>query len=368
MYKTLYKRNTNGSVQQWQIHQNGSAYYTISGKYQDGAKLITSADTQCTGKNLTKANSTTDEEQCALEVAALYKKKLESGYVEDISNLDNTGLLKPMLAKVYGDYKDKIKFPIASTAKLDGIRLNALESILYSRNGKEFKSIPHILLALQPVFAKYKGLVLDGEIYSHTYKDSFNTIVSLSKKVKPTAEELAESEKLIQFHIFDCFGIPLVDSMSAIDRKKFIAELVSDLNHKSIVSVPFKICRDYDDIDQAYAEYLEAGYEGQMINLNVPYENRRTNQLLKRKESIDEEFEILDILHGEGRNQECAKLVLKCKSGKFESNVVGTLDYSREVYKNKVQHIGKMATIRFQGWTPDLKPRFPRCVAFRDYE
>lgn len=375
MYKTLYKRNTNGSIQQWQIEVVVDNYRTISGR-KDGALTI-SALTACKPRNIGKINETSSRQQCLLEVAALYKKKLESGYVEDISNLDNTGLLKPMLAKVYGDYKDKIKFPVASTAKLDGIRLNALESILYSRNGKEFKSIPHILLALQPVFAKYKGLVLDGEIYAAQFSDNFNKIVSLSKKVKPTAEELAESEKLIQFHIFDCFGIPLVDSMSAIDRKKFIAELVSDLNHESIVSVPFKICHDYDDIDSAYGEYLAAGYEGQMINLNEKYQSKRTQFLLKRKEFQDSEFKILDIISGKGAREGAAVLVLQGANNQtFQSSLTGTVEYMQDVYQQKDKYIGKSATVKFQDYTPIDSatglggiPRFPTAISLdRSYE
>lgn len=372
--KTLYKRNTNGSVQQWEIFQVADSYYTVSGQ-KDSPNLLKSSLTVCKGKNLNKLNETSPEEQCTLEVAALYKKKLESGYVEDLSNLDETGLLKPMLAKVYVDYKDKIKFPVASTAKMDGLRINALESILYSRNGKEFKSIPHILKALQPVFLKYKGLVLDGEAYSHNYAENFNKIISLVKKAKPTIEDLAESEQIIQFHIFDCFGIPLVDNMSAIARKKFIAELVEELNESCIVSVPFKICNSYQDIDKAYAEYLEAGYEGQMINLNEKYSHARTSNLLKRKEFQDAEFKVLDIVEGKGAREGAAILVLQGENNQtFQCALKGSVEYMQTVYQNRTQHIGKLATVKFQNYTEKNEngtgnlPRFPVCVGFRDYE
>jgi hypothetical protein len=35
-FKILYQRNSNGSVQQWQIFVEGDKYWTISGK-KDGA-------------------------------------------------------------------------------------------------------------------------------------------------------------------------------------------------------------------------------------------------------------------------------------------------------------------------------------------
>ncbi len=52
--KILYKRNTNGSIQQWQVEVVVDNYRTISGR-KDGT-LVVSALTQCKPKNTGKAN------------------------------------------------------------------------------------------------------------------------------------------------------------------------------------------------------------------------------------------------------------------------------------------------------------------------
>ena len=92
--------------------------------------------------------------------------------------------------------------------------------------------------------------------------------------------------------------------------------------------------------------------------------------MLKRKEFIDEEFEVIDIEEGSGNRTGTVKhLVCKNKDGKiFNSNVKGNFDYLEEILKNKKDYIGKLATIKFFQYTPDGVPRFPYAIGFRDYE
>lgn len=375
MYKTLYKRNTNGSIQQWSIITFGDKYETTSGR-QFGV-LTTSAPTQCKPRNNGKANATNAEEQCLLEAAALYKKKLESGYVEDITQLDETGLLKPMLAKEYKQYKDKIEFPVISDVKIDGLRCNALESGLFSRNGKPFVSCPHILEALQPAFAKYPEYVFDAELYNIELKHEFNKIVSLVKKVKPTKDDLLESAKLIKFYMFDIFRKDGKEVLTAIERKKLVDKIVLELDNPSIVSVGYEICNNHQELDAAYAKYLSEGAEGQMINdYNAIYFHSRSKALLKRKEFQDAEFKILDIISGKGAREGAAVLVLQGANNQtFQSSLTGTVEYMQDVYQQKDKYIGKSATVKFQDYTPldennkGNLPRFPTCISLdRSYE
>jgi ATP-dependent DNA ligase len=201
MNTPLYKRSSNGKIETWQIFVDGDGFYTVAG--QLGGKLSTSAKTKCQGKNLGKKNETTAEQQAELEAKAKCDKKLKDGYVVDLSQVDEVTKLVPQLAKVYGDYKDKVKFPVISSEKMDGTRLLASKNGLFTRNGEKYVSIPHIYEALKPVFEQYPDLVLDGEAFNLELKDNFNKIISLVKKKKPTAEELAESKELIKFYIFD---------------------------------------------------------------------------------------------------------------------------------------------------------------------
>ena len=116
---------------------------------------------------------------------------------------------------------------------------------------------------------------------------------------------------------------------------------------------------------------MDDGFEGQMVRVtDSPYQNKRSKNLLKRKEFIDEEFEVIDIEEGSGNRTGTVKhLVCKNKNGKtFNSNVKGNFEYLEEILKNKKDYIGKLATIKFFQYTPDAVPRFPYAIGFRDYE
>lgn len=369
MDKILYQRNSNGSVQQWQIFVEGDQYYTISGK-KDG-KLVESAKTNSKPKNVGKANETTGEQQAILEAQAKYKKKLESGYSESLENIDDTGFVEPMLAHKYQDHYKKVTFPVISSAKLDGIRANVSEKGCYSRTGKPFLACPHILEALAPFFEKYPNQYeLDGEFYNPEYKDDFDKLVSLIKKQKPTPEQLAESAEKVQFWIFDIFRKDGNETMNAHDRKLLVKEIANLVNHPSIIALDFTVCNNQEELDKAYEEYMEAGTEGQMINrLDATYQHKRTTDLLKRKEMQDAEFKIVGVKSGKGIREGCATLICELPDGRtFDSDLIGSIEYMREVYDNKESYIGKMATIRFQNYTPAGMPRFLKCYAVRDYE
>lgn len=125
--KKLYKQTATGSTQVWyqEISENGDSYRTISGKL--GGKMVFSEWTTCTQKNIGKANETSLQQQCLLEVESNYKKKLAQGnYKETLDeDLSVDNYFRPMLAKEYGkDYDlwelDCKKGIIYSQPKLDG--------------------------------------------------------------------------------------------------------------------------------------------------------------------------------------------------------------------------------------------------------
>jgi DNA ligase-1 len=115
---------------------------------------------------------------------------------------------------------------------------------------------------------------------------------------------------------------------------------------------------------------MEEGYEGQMIRINSKYENKRSKFLIKRKEFIDEEFEIIDILDGKGNREGLAtKVIFKNKDGStFDTGVIGNDEYTSSLLSNKLKYIGKKATVVYQNLTPDGAPRFGKMKIIRDYE
>jgi len=356
----LYKRSTTGKVVEWTIEVEGNKYRTTSG-FTDGEK-VTSAWTVCAGKNTGKKNATTDEQQALAEASAIHKKRTEAGSFENIKDIDTPVFFKPMLADDLYENIKKLKYPVYSQPKLDGMRCIAKSDGLWSRNGKAILSAPHIFEDLKPFFDKDPDLILDGELYCDKLANNFNKIISLTRKSKPTKDDLIESKAFIQYHVYDFPSAPGTFS------ERYDALLGLDLPESCVLVLTTPITSE-DKIMPQYEYYMSLGYEGQIIRQDKVYENKRTKSLLKDKQFVDDEFKVLGVEEGVGNmSGKVGKLYFKTKEGKdFDSPVNGDWDYLAELLKRK-DLIGKKATVRFFNYTPAGKPRFPKVIAIRDYE
>jgi ATP-dependent DNA ligase len=362
---TIYKRTQTGATQEWTIEVVGNKYRTHSG--QVGGIITTNEWTIVYGKNTGKLNETTDKEQTMKEAVAKRTKKLESGYFENIKHINKTQYFEPMLASKWEDSKDKITYPIFSQPKLDGIRCIVTKDGMFSRNGKPIISAPHIRESLSEVFDVYPELILDGELYADKFANDFNKIVSLVKKTKPTDADLKESKKNIEYWIYDLPSYDTFGYDSIFANRIFeLSDLFENYNafNKHCVLVQTAICNDEDEVMELYGEYVDKGFEGQMLRTNGKYENKRSKFLMKHKSFIDEEYTILDIVEGEGnRTGTAGYMVFETENGdRFKSNVKGTWEETAEMLKNKKKLIGKEATIKYFNLTPAGIPRFPYVV------
>jgi ATP-dependent DNA ligase len=356
----IYKQTKGGKIQQWEIEVVGNQYRTISG--QTDGKSVISEWTTVYGKNVGRSNETTDEEQAMKEAEAKRTLKLERGYFENIGDIQSKQYFEPMLATKWEDRKDKVAYPIYSQPKLDGIRCIVSSEGMFSRNGKPILSAPHIFDSLRPLFRKYPSLIFDGELYADKFANDFNKIVSLVKKTKPTTEDLKESESVIEYHIYD------LPSFSANFGHRMVElDILFNTNDTSVQYcklVDTHIANNENSVMELYERYVDGGYEGQMLRLDNPYENKRSNTLMKHKSFVDEEFTILDIVEGEGNRSGTAGFMrFRTADGKdFKSSVKGTLAETAEILRNKDQLIGKEATVKYFNLTPDGIPRFPYVI------
>jgi DNA ligase-1 len=362
----LYKRDVLGKILTWTVEVDQDKYRTISG-YIDGVQS-TSEWTTCYAKNIGKKNETTPDQQALLEAQAMHKKKKEGGRFENIEDVDNPIFFKPMLANKWEDRQDKVTYPLFSQPKLDGIRCIVRADGMWSRNGKPIISAPHIFRSIQHLFEENPDLVLDGELYADKFANDFNKICSLVKKTKPTMADLAESAKSIEYHIYD---IPSVDDVF-LKRFEILSELFrnDDGINESCVLVKTSVVGSLISVQSLYEQYVDEGYEGQMLRTNEKYESKRSNTLLKHKSFIDEEYTILDVHEGKGdREGMVGHMVFANKEGRtFHSNVKANWEELTEMWKDRHSLVGKQATIKYFNLTPDNIPRFPYVIAIRDYE
>lgn len=365
--KTLYARTNTGAITEWTVEIVGDSYRTFHG--QVGGKIQVTEWTKCVITNEGRANERSPEQQAIFEAQAMWQKKIDAGHFEDVADVDNFTFTEPMLAKKYVDRKAKLKFPLFCQPKLDGMRAVISRHGAFSRNGKPWVTVPHILKELEPLFKEFPDLIIDGELYNHDLRDDFNRISSLIKKTKPTPADLEESAKFVEFHWYDVCD----PTRNLYGRQRFMR-----FNYrKNFTNRPsmIKLVATYEVADQKamddlYGQFLDNGYEGQMVRENTNYEFKRSNSLMKRKEFSDAEYVIEAVIEGIGNKTGMAgAMVFTNELGHtFNSNIKGTHEYLKELWKDKGDSvIGKKATVRYFNLTPEkLIPRFPYVYSIRD--
>lgn len=356
--KTLYKKDSKGKLRSWEIfvgEQGGVPIYSVK-HGQDGGKMQETAVLVPEGKNVGRSNETTPEEQCRAEAQALYEKQMgRKGYTDTVPN-DVPAL--PMLAHKYADYSHKIEWPAIVSAKIDGLRLvlsikDGVATTI-SRTGKPLLGLEHITNELLPL----KNIIIDGELYSDKYP--FEEIISIVRKSKSTDPRMKD----IFFYAFD-----LINGDSYHMRVVSLESFVAGSKHTKVV--PWHIVKNEAEVKFYHNKFIAEGYEGTMVrNTKSLYQpNKRSYDLLKMKDFLDFEFEIVGWTVGKGKfaNIPTFKLITNDKKT-FEAVPKGDEEIRGEYLKNADSYIGAKATIRFFEYTADGIPRFPVMVGIRDYE
>jgi len=364
-YKTLYKLNTDSTTQVWSIHCDKKSYWSVASKL--GGKEIINKPTLVTAKG-----KNTQEEQVIAEVEAKIRKKKDKKYVENIKDIsqadENLDGYTAMLAHKFKEQKHKIIFPCALQRKFDGIRCLATKDGFFSRGRKQFSSCQHIWEELKPFFKKFPNARLDGEFYTHEYKDEFELICHAVKKTaeKATPEDI-KLQKKVQYHVYDT---PILNGLKEtdpfIERYKMLAKELKGLKFVKVAETLWNV--EEESIEEIKSKWIEEGYEGAMIrNQNMEYEYKRSYSLLKLKDFDDNEFEIIGVKEGSGNYTGCVgSFTVKMTDGKeFDAKLIGSRERLRYLFTHQDEAIGKMATVRHQGLSTYGIPRFPVMRAIR---
>ena len=244
----------------------------------------------------------------------------------------------PMLANKWEDRQKYISEPFYVQPKLDGVRLLVSNKGCFSRTGKPVKGVEHLARGLRD------GEYLDGECYAPN--KTFEEITSMFKM----------NPESLEFHVFDYFDTRR-PNLTFEERMKHITVDTFLVKEKKEV-------RGYHDM------FVQQGHEGIMIrDASSTYEiGKRSNYLLKYKAFQTEEYPIVDVKEGSGREKGTAIWICKTGEQHFSVKPEGTLEKRREYLDEKEKYVGKQLTVRFQNLTALGVPRFPVGVAVRDYE
>lgn len=359
---SLFKLTSTGAVQTWSIGVEQNVIIVLHGQ-KDG-KIQRTEETIKEGKNIGKANATTPAEQALSEALSKWEGKIKKGYVEDLSRATNgendiEGGFQPMLAHKFADHGHKIKYPAYQQPKLNGHRCLATIKdgvcTLWSRTRKPITSMPHIVKELQDVYPTGNH-ELDGELYNHSYKDSFEHIASLIRQEtpKPNCTD-------VEYHLYDQrseggFAARAEDLRLTLHCYEKAKAGLKYLKFVSTVPVG-----DEDHMITTFERFLSEGYEGGMArNANSPYVGKRSYDLQKIKEFQDDEFPIVGIEEGRGSYAGCGIFICKAKNGEhFSVKMRGPKEQLKSFLDDPSTWKGKQLTVKYQYISVYGIPIFP---------
>ena len=263
--------------------------------------------------------------------------------------------------------------------KLDGVRcviqantkrhiltpdLNEIEVKAYSRTGKEWKNIQHILDELLPFFKKHPDVVLDGELYNHDLKDDFEKIISLVRKQKPTDLDALESADMVQFHCYD-----IIDETKTFDERNTFVEQAVPRNH-CIKHVPTNLVFRDDDAKVYHVRNLDKGYEGSILRTNDTYACKRSHNLRKFKDFHDAEANITGWVEGKGKRKGTIGkfTAIDVDENEFGMPVMGKFKDLQDNFEEMKTWIGEVATFTYFERTKAGSYRHPLFKCIRNYE
>ena len=281
---------------------------------------------------------------------------------------------KPMLAYPVSDKPINYDNDTFMQPKLDGVRcviqyerrVQPREDVVvaYSRTGKEWKNIDHILFNLKPWFQLNPNVILDGELYNHDLRDDFNKIISLVRKTKPTDEDRLESADLVQFHCYDIID----ETMSFAMRNEFIKQVVPR-NH-CVKHVPTNLVFREDDSKVYHRRNLDNGYEGSILRTNDVYKCGRSWNLRKFKDFHDAEATLIAWVEGKGKRKGTVGkfMAVDADGNEFGMPVMDKFDYLQKNFRKMRNWVGKTATFTYFERTKANSYRHPLFKCIRDYE
>lgn len=385
-FPILYRKDANGRDSFWQIGFDGINKLTMNfGKVNGKPRLTQTLVTPKSNRNM--------QEQALLEARHRYQDKIKKDGYQDESNYHFEGeekreennnnnkkrekrelsSLGPMLAKTWFPEKTKIKYPIATQPKLDGIRcLVHLDNdddnivVLRSRNGNFYSFLDNLRQELKLFLDCFpKGTILDGELFDVGL--DFSIITSIVRRTVTRHPD----EDLLKYYVYDLI---LPDNPNYQDRLSLLEKSYSTFKKKNkskyLKLVETRKARHKDDLFRHHEKYINDNYEGLIIrNYSAKYEMKRTSNLLKYKNFQEEEGEVIDVQEALGTEEGAAILIiLDPRGNKVPVRFIGSIERRREWVKNPNLVLGKLATVSFQELSKDGIWRFPVGKDIRDYE
>lgn len=287
----------------------------------------------------------------------MFTKKFRLGCNSKVVNACIPGLI-PTFNVQLGTAIEKCKLNgneyIYISRKLNGSRTAFIGNKCMTRQGKEYSGIEHIISDLQHLVGK--DYFVDGELL---YKNEEGLTDSESfQKGVGIAMSKDMDKSCLKMVVFDMF--PLNEfwmgksKKKYSDRKKDLESLRKKIKQLGITNVDV-VPMVYEGTDHSeiwkwlqYAE--EFDWEGVVVNLDAPYECKRTKNLIKVKQFKEIDLRCIGVNIAESGKYKGVMGSITCKYKNFTVDVgSGFNDENRKFYKdNPNEIIGHIVTVKYK--------------------
>lgn len=261
-----------------------------------------------------------------------------------------------------------------ASRKLDGIRcitmIDEVGNIKFlSRAGNEIETLNVLKEEIKKL--KLKEIIFDGELCLVDEKgnEDFQGVMKQLKRKNHTIPNP-------KYYIFDFLSLEEFSNKESNDllseRFQCLDNLFNNYNGNMLIKTLQTIVKDKEHLSELNAEATKKGWEGVMIRKDIPYEGKRSNNLLKCKKFHDDEYIINECHNGPFRvivdGKEVTENILSYViiGHKGYTVRVGSgfsIDERRHYAKNPKDLIGKTITVQYfeesTNQNGELSLRFP---------
>lgn len=290
-----------------------------------------------------------------------------------------TKQIKPLLACEVP--LEQVRLPVYVSTKLDGIRCVIIGGVAYSRSLKPIRNKYIQSIIGNEKYNGFDGELVVGNIYD---KDVFQ---------KTTSGVMSEQgEPNFVFYVFDDFTHPNLPYSERADIMRYKVDTLTD----RIKFLGQKLIHNIDDINSCLEKEQSLGGEGLILrNPDGVYKFGRSTpkqQLsIKVKFFEQDEFEVIGFEERYTNTNEATVNELgytsrsSHKDNLLPTNTLGSLvlkygdmtfkcgtgfddTLRKEIWDNKEEYVGRLASIRYMSVGSKDLPRVPSFIGWRDKE
>lgn len=252
---------------------------------------------------------------------------------------------------------DKVKLKgdekIFLSRKLNGTRAAFIGDRLMTRQGKEYIGLDHIINDLKAM--GLSDMFIDGELlYKNEEGLSDSEAFQKGTGIAMSKDKDKSQLKLVVFDIFPLEEFWTGKSKDTYEKRSkglnLLSLYIDDRGIQNVEIVPrIYSGADHSQIWKWLDRAEEEDWEGIMINLDTPYECKRTKSLIKVKKFKSADLRCVGVEKGSGRNRGTLG-ALVCKYKGYSVNVgSGFTDEQRKCYwENPEDVVNHIVSIKFK--------------------